>query len=119
MKFRINIEAKHNLENLRIRLEIRTLDETNVGMSESKPLFSIHAGESKVLDFCFNISNLAEGTYTLRLTIFELNQLGLHKGFDETTELIYFEVIESEFDRTNWLPQYWGHVKLSPVQSLL
>jgi len=119
MKFRINIEAKHNFENLRIRLEIRTLDETNVGMSESKPLFSIHAGESKVLDFCFNISNLAEGTYTLRLTIFELNQLGLHKGFDETTELIYFEVIESELDRTNWLPQYWGHVKLSPVQSLL
>ena len=119
LKFRINIEAKHNFENLRIRLEIRTLDETNVGMSESKPLFSIHAGESKVLDFCFNISNLAEGTYTLRLTIFELNQLGLHKGFDETTELIYFEVIESELDRTNWLPQYWGHVKLSPVQSLL
>lgn len=116
MKFRINIEGKDKLDNLRVRLEIRTVDGTNVGMSESKPMFSVVPGECKDIDFMYDISNLAEGTYTLRLTLFELNDMGGHKGFDESTELIYFEIIEDELDRTNWLPQYWGRVKLPAVR---
>ena len=55
---------------------------------------------------------MAEGKYTLRLTLFELNDMGIHRGFDETTETIYFEIVENEENRTNWLPQYWGRVKL-------
>lgn len=118
MKFRLKLEGKDTLENLRIRLEIRTVDGTNVGMSESKPLISVQAGEVREMDFQYDISNLAEGSYTLRLTLFELNDMGVHKGFDETTELIYFDVVEDEENRTNWLPQYWGRVKLPPVVSI-
>lgn len=116
MKFRINVEGKEKLDDLRVRLEIRTVDGTNVGMSESKPMFSVMPGECKDYDFTYDISNLAEGTYTLRLTLFELNDMGGHKGFDESTELIYFEVVEDESNRTNWLPQYWGRVKLPAVE---
>ena len=64
----------------------------------------------------YDVSNLAEGSYTLRLTLFELNDMGVHRGFDETTELIYFDVVEDEGNRTNWLHQYWGRVKLPPVE---
>ncbi len=116
IKFRINVEGKEKLDDLRVRLEIRTADGTNVGMSESKPMFSVMPGECKDYDFTYDISNLAEGTYTLRLTLFELNDMGVHKGFDESTELIYFEVVEDESNRTNWLPQYWGRVKLPAVE---
>ncbi len=116
MKFRINVEGKETLDDLRVRLEIRTVDGTNVGMSESKPMFSIIPGECKDYDFTYDISNLAEGTYTLRLILFKLNDMGGQKGFDETTELIYFEVVEDESDRTNWLPQYWGRIKLPAVE---
>lgn len=115
MKFHLRMEGKDNLDNLRVRLEIRTLDATNVGMSESMPLVSIREGEILDMNFQYDISNLAEGSYTLRLTLFELNDMGMHKGFDETTELIYFDVVEDEENRTNWLPQYWGRVKLPPV----
>ncbi len=104
------------MDDLRVRLEIRTVDGTNVGMSESKPMFSIIPGECKDYDFTYDISNLAEGTYTLRLILFKLNDMGGQKGFDETTELIYFEVVEDESDRTNWLPQYWGRIKLPAVE---
>ena len=115
MKFHLRMEGKDSLDNLRVRLEIRTLDATNVGMSESMPLVSIREGEILDMNFQYDISNLAEGSYTLRLTLFELNDMGMHKGFDETTELIYFDVVEDEENRTNWLPQYWGRVKLPPV----
>lgn len=119
MKFRINLEGKDNINDLRVRLEIRAIDGTNVGMSESKTMFSIMLGERKDYDFIYDIGNLAEGTYTLRLTLFTLNEMGMHKGFDESTELIYFEIVEDESDRTNWLPQYWGRVKLPPVERCL
>ena len=116
MKFHLKMEGKDNLDGLRVRLEIRTLDNVNVGMSESKPLVSIQNGEILDMDFRYDVSNLAEGSYTLRLTLFELNDMGVHRGFDETTELIYFDVVEDEGNRTNWLHQYWGRVKLPPVE---
>lgn len=115
MLFHLRMEGKDNLDNIRVRLEIRTLDSMNVGMSESRPLVSIREGQVLDMNFKYDISNLAEGSYTLRLTLFELNDMGMHKGFDETTELIYFDIIEDEDNRTNWLPQYWGRVKLPPV----
>jgi lipopolysaccharide transport system ATP-binding protein len=115
MKFRINVEGKEDMDDLRVRLEIRTVDQLNVGMSESKPMFSIKEGEISEYDFEFDLSSLAEGMYTLRLTLFKPVEMGRHEGYDETTELIYFEIIEDDTDRTVWLPQYWGRVKLPSV----
>ena len=115
MIFRLSMEGKERIDDLRVRLEIRTLDNTNVGMSESKPLISIDRGQKLDMEFKFDLKNLAEGTYTLRVTLFELNSMGVHVGYDETTELIFFEIIEDEEDRTNWLPEYWGRVKLPSV----
>jgi lipopolysaccharide transport system ATP-binding protein len=112
MKYSFNVEAFEDVDDVRVRLEIRTVDGTNVGMSESIDSFSIKKGERNDYELEYDISNLAEGSYTLRLTLFELNDLGVHNGFDESTETIYFEVVEGETNRTNWLPQYWGRVKL-------
>lgn len=112
MKFGFNVEGFKNIENVRVRLEIRTVEGTNVGMSESSDSFDIRQGEVADYEMEYDISNLAEGSYTLRLTLFELNDMGIHRGFDESTETIFFEVVEDEDNRTNWLPQYWGRVKL-------
>ena len=75
-------------------------------------------GESIDYEFEYDISNLAEGSYTLRLTLFELNDMGIHRGYDESTEKIYFDIVETETNRTNWMPQYWGRVKL-PASKLI
>jgi len=112
MRFGFNVEGFENIENIRVRLEIRTVEGTNVGMSESYDSFCVHKGEKTDYEMEYDISNLAEGIYTLRLTLFELNDMGIHRGFDESTETIFFEIIEDEANRTNWLPQYWGRVKL-------
>lgn len=112
MRFGFNVEAFKDIENIRVRLEIRTVEGTNVGMSESRDSFSVKKGERLDYELEYDISNLAEGNYTLRLTLFELNDMGIHRGFDESTETIFFEMVEGENNRTNWLPQYWGRVKL-------
>lgn len=119
MKFSIDIEGKEELSDLRVRLEIREQDNvTNVGMSESKPLINVKKGERKTIRFEYDISNLAEGTYTLRLTLFILNSMGKHTGYDETTQLIFFEIVNDDPNRTEWLPQYWGRVRLPGVVKL-
>ncbi len=118
MKFCINIEGKEKIDGLRIRLEIRTPSGENVGMSESQRLINLKKGETQDVELLYDISNLAEGTYTLRLTVFILNEMGTHKGLDETTELIYFEIVEDEKNRTNWMPQYWGRIKLPSVERI-
>ena len=118
MRFRISLEGKDDLDDVRLRLEIRTADGMNVGMSESGTMFAIKDGDLLACDIEYDISNLAEGSYALRLTLFELNNMGVHRGFDETTQRIFFEVVESEGNRTNWMPQYWGRVKLPPTKLL-
>ncbi|MCR5356573.1 MAG: ATP-binding cassette domain-containing protein [Lachnospiraceae bacterium] len=112
MRYGFNVEGFEDIDNVRVRLEIRTVEGTNVGMSESSDSFCIKKGERNDYELEYDISNLAEGSYTLRLTLFELNDMGIHKGFDESTETIYFEIVEDESNRTNWFPQYWGRVKL-------
>lgn len=112
MKFGFNVEGYQDIDNVRVRLEIRTVDGMNVGMSESVDSFNIKKGERADYELEYDISNLSEGNYTLRLTLFELNDMGVHRGFDESTETIYFEIVEDEANRTNWLPQYWGRIKL-------
>lgn len=112
MKYAIKVESFDEIRTARVRLEIRTLEGENVGMSESMETISFHNMETINLEFEYDISNLAEGSYSLRLTLFELNDMGMHRGFDETTDKIYFDIVEEEDNRTNWLPQYWGRVKL-------
>lgn len=116
MRFAISVEAKQDMDDICVRLEIRTIDQINVGMSESKALFSVKKGQNSRLEFGFDVSSLAEGLYTLRLTLFKPYEVGKFIGYDETTELIYFEVKESDKERCAWLPQYWGHIKLPSAE---
>ena len=118
MDFSILLEGKEQMDDLRVRLEIRTGDGINVGMSESPPLISIKKGETKTVNLEYDLSNLAEGMYTLRLTLFHLNEVGTHKGYDETTQPVFFEIIDDAEDCTKWMPQYWGRVKLPAVKTI-
>lgn len=118
IKFHLNIEGRECIDDLRVRLEIRTVDGMNVGMSESLPLINVKTNEIQDVYLLYDISNLAEGTYTMRVTLFLLNEFGYHTGYDESTELIFFEVVDNEVNKTNWLPQYWGRVKLPAVTKI-
>lgn len=115
-RFVINLECKSDISNVRVRLEIRTGEGINVGMSETLPLIDMTEGEKKDFAFEYDTSNLAEGLYTLRLTLFLLNESGIHEGLDETTELVFFEIIDDYTGMTKWMPQYWGRIKLPPVK---
>ncbi|MCM1263811.1 MAG: ABC transporter ATP-binding protein [Butyrivibrio sp.] len=115
MKFRIKWKGLKNVENIRIRMEIQYIDSSIVAMTESKPFADSIEGSERENIFEMKLANLAEGVYCLRLSIFTLNEMGVHSGLDATPLPIYFEVTDTVPDRTGWLRQYWGSVRFDDL----
>lgn len=115
MKFKLYWKAFQNVEQVRVRMEIFYADGTIAGMTESKPVMDVSTGDEGGSCFALSMKNLASGTYYFRLTFFTLNSMGIHTGIDETPEKIYFKVVDTIPDRTGWLRQYWGSVRLDDI----
>lgn len=115
MKIRLTWGTKSAIENVRARIEIKYADETIVGMTESKPFMTSDGKKEGSTDFEVDLSNLASGTYFLRLSLFTLNSMGVHTGLDGI-DRIYFKVIDTVPDRTRWMRQYWGNVRLDEIR---
>ena len=115
MKFKIHWNAIQNVEQVRVRMEIFYADGMIAGMTESKPVMDVTAGHDGDSCFALSLKNLASGTYYFRLTFFTLNSMGIHTGIEETPGKIYFEVVDTVPDRTGWLRQYWGSIRLDDI----
>lgn len=105
-------------DDVRIRLEVKYIDDSIVGMTESPVIGVISKDEKRTVTFSFDLSNLAEGTYYCRISLFKLDKMGVHVGLDDTPSKIFFKVVDTVPDRTGWLRQYWGSVRLKGLELL-
>ncbi len=103
---------------VRVRAEIFYADGMVVGMCESKPIITARRNESGNSCFEINMSNLAAGTYYMRISLFTLNSMGIHTGMIDVPEKIFFKVIDTTSDRTGWLRQYWGSVRFDEIMCI-
>lgn len=118
MKIEIQWHSISKIENVRARIEIKYADGTVVGMTESKPFVSTQGEEENRSCFGVALNNLAPGTYFMRFSLFTLNMMGVHTGIVDVPEKIYFKVNDTVGDRTNWIRQYWGNVRLNDIDVL-
>lgn len=116
MHFTLDLLGIQGILDARVRIEVKYTDGTIVGMAESKPIGEIKKGEIKQVEFAFNMFNFAEGTYYFRLSLFKLNVMGVHQGLDDTPRKVFFRVTDTIPDRTRWLRQYWGSVRLDEIE---
>lgn len=117
MKIELKILGIENLEAVRARIEIRYIDDSIVGMAESKPFASFNQNDIKIVILKMKMKNLAEGKYYYRLSLFTLNSMGVHRAYDDTPMKIVFKVVDTIQDRTAWSRQYWGSVRLDAIDS--
>jgi len=89
-----------------------------VGMTESKPIISAKKGTDGYVDLEVNVSNLAQGTYYMRFSMFTLNSMGIHTGLADVPCKIFFKVVDTTSDRTGWLRQYWGSVRFDDIKQV-
>lgn len=116
MNIKVKWAANTSVDCVRTRMEIFYADGVIAGMTESKPFASTVAGEERVSNFGLKLKNLAPGTYYFRLTFFTLNSMGIHTGVEETAWPVFFKVVDTVKDRTGWLRQYWGSIRLDPIE---
>lgn len=115
MQLKIRIKGLQNIEDVRARIEVRYVDGSIVGMTESKAFASLKEGDICETVLQVNMSNFAEGSYYFRLSLFQLNSTGGHVGLDDTPVKVAFKVVDTVSDRTAWLRQYWGSVRLDEI----
>ena len=118
MIMRIKWHTKRKVDEIRARIEIKYADGTIVGMTESKPFICADAGKEGESTIKMGLSNLAPGTYYLRFSLFTLNSMGVHTGLIDVPEKVFFKVVDTLGNRTNWLRQYWGSVRFDELEVL-
>ncbi len=112
----LNWICTNSISDVRVRAEIFYADGMIVGMCESKPLIYAKTGEDDSTEIEISLSNLAAGTYYMRISLFTLNSMGVHTGLTDVPKKIYFKVIDTTKDRTGWLRQYWGSVRFDEIR---
>ena len=116
MQLELKVQGMEVLENLRVRIEVKYADGSIVGMAESRPFASFKEGDIKNFILELDMKNLAEGKYYYRLSLFTLNAMGIHVAFDDVPIKIPFKIVDTVQDRTVWLRQYWGSVRLNEIK---
>ena len=116
MQMHLKLKAYDDIDEYRVRIEVKYADDSIVGVSESFGAGRLSKNEEKVITLALDLKNLAEGTYWFRLSLFKLDMMGVHGGLDEIPQRIYFKVIDTIPNRTGWLRQYWGNVRLDAVE---
>lgn len=118
MRIRAGWKCTNDIDDVRARIEFHYADGMVVGMTESKPIISAKKGTDGYVDLEVNMSNLAQGTYYMRFSMFTLNSMGIHTGLADVPCKIFFKVIDTTSDRTGWLRQYWGSVRFDDIKQV-
>ena len=118
MCFSFGWYSKKDLNEIRMRIEIKNVDGISVGMAESKPFISCKTNDRGKEIAVFDCSNLAPGIYIMRISLFILNSNKTHTGVADTPLPIYFKINDTTKNKTNWLKQYWGNIRFNDVEIL-
>lgn len=115
--FKIEWTALSNLEELKLYFAIMYMDDTCIGMAQSKTFASVKKGDKGTTYVDFDISNIVEGTYYFYVDVFSMNEFSVHESYDHPLKKVFFEVIKDEkTESINWIRRAWGSVRLNELE---
>lgn len=113
-KCRLNWINYNDIEDIQLRFEIRTIDDTPIAASVCNSKLSYKKGEKTELDIELDISRLVSGKYQLLIVLCEIGGLGVYKDIDCIYPACTFEVRHDNFNSYNfeWNKKQWGYIQL-------
>lgn len=115
--FKIDWTAYADLSDLRYYFAIMYVDDTCIGMAQSKVFASVKKGEKGNSFIDFDISNLVEGKYYFYVDVFSMNEFSVHESYDHPVKKVFFEVVKDEnTESINWIRRAWGSVRLNELK---
>lgn len=116
LKFKLKWKALENIEDLRLRVEFRFADGSNVTTSLIRLIDSVKTGGEYEGHFQMDLSHFAPGKYNVTLVAFHYNQYtGSSEDDDVLIKAFSFEILQRENELV-WNTQHWGHVRLNLVE---
>ena len=115
--FNLKINARREVSNPCIRLEIRNSDDTPVGASYLHGLPVMGAGEDCIYQLCLRNNRLVQGKYKVLLVLYEVNEFGTYNDLDAVWPAFNFEVIDSSSQiKLNWDNYSWGRINYEEME---
>ncbi len=120
IKFRVNWISKDKIDDVRYRMIIRYIDDTPVGLVQSKVLGSYDNNQMQISTFEFDTSMLADGKYFFSIALYQRDEIGNNLILDHITRACSFEIISEMNDdkKINWEHRWWGSVVFPSLKSI-
>ena len=116
MRFQLNIFSKVKLNNVAIRMSVKSRDNTVIGMANSRPCIELREGDNTVFGE-FYLDGLAPDYYLFKVIIYELGQLGAFRNLDVIDDACAFSKAQTdENNGMTWNSKWWGHMMLPEIR---
>lgn len=118
--FIVNWKANDKIEDVRYRMIIRAVDDTPVGLVQSKVLGNYDEGDEQSTRFAFDTSMLADGRYFFSMALYQCDEIGNHIILDHITRACFFDIITEVNDdrKINWERRWWGSITFPNLELL-
>ena len=113
----VAIWAREDIQNLRLAISISGADCSIAGMTEMRTNIAIRAGETKKVRLKYDPGNLVPGIYRGCVFAYKFGNGADRFDVDEIPGHIWFEIIHDVKNVIKWEKQYWGNVRLSPLET--
>ncbi len=111
------LQAKQNVNNVRLMLILFYRDGTRIGKTESSD-FDVQEGSNEI-QVAVPLDHLADGNYYFEINILRRNNYDPYEKFDGIPEALSFQIENPavfNVQKANWDSRAWGHVMLHPIK---
>ena len=112
LNLRLNCRANNDFANMKLRFEIFASDNTVIGTMFSDFVLQGKQGDQLTVNMVLDTAHFVPGIYRFDLLAFESNDFGMQDFTDRVEGAMVLE-IEKKASDLEWLPQWWGHVRLT------
>lgn len=117
LPFELTVRSVRKIEQVSLRLEIRSTDEVPVGASLIQNFSVLEPMTSHVFRVNADITGLVPGHYLALLVIYEVNQWGTYDDLDAIYPAFFFSLEDSKNQMAiNWNPLHWGKIRFKPLE---
>lgn len=118
LKYDINYETLMDMGNLHIRLVLLNDTGELVGMSMCEEGITLPKNSNGKLTVSFDTSQLAPGTYSTRISFFEIGEMGNHDYVGVINEFMVFDLYDNPavHYNMNWNTRSWGYIAYKPIE---
>lgn len=120
IRFRIDWSAKDVIQEVYLRIIIRTVNDIPIGVAQSSKIGDYLCYTRQRNDFLFDTSLLADGKYYMSIALFQKDLVGNTVILDHVTRVFRFEII-APLNGTNvikWDQRWWGSIVFPDLEQI-